>query len=139
MQWTIEWTDSKTSQLISCESPIFLKERPSYKTEEIEISTFTGHKMYLPGKSQWNELEIDYFEENLASIFLNKWMYSLYENTSYFSRYQTQYADVCLRYYECNKKREEWFLEQCFIHAMNYNTGQMKVNFKFGKGSLIIL
>lgn len=130
--WTAEWRDSETDQLLSCESIVDLKNRPKLTYDALQLQDSVGLPKWIPGKATWDDMEITYKTEDLGQVLLAKWLSSHWAEHPLIPK--TIFADVSLRCYENDKLIEDWYLEKCFTHAVNYRpNGSLEVIFKIAK------
>lgn len=131
MNWTVEWRDSKTDQLIAPEALIRLKARPSLFVETTSVSNGLA-TWHVPGRSSYQDLEINYDspDDSLGALLFFKWFQ---ENPI------SEFADVSLRLYDKDQKIEEWYLEKCFVTSINWDSYMLNsdVTFKCGMAHFV--
>lgn len=125
--WSAEWRDEKTWQLIAPPAPIVMDTFPQITIEEVKLMTSNGHSLTIPRKKSFNEVKITYSEiENSegAALFM-QWVSTQYRGMDCWDIHEDKFvsdrATVILRLHD--KKGEVleiWYLENSCITALDF-------------------
>ena len=122
-QWTAEWRDPRTWQLIAPPAPVKVEARPSFTIEQTEIN-YLNSTCFIPGKREWQETKITYdnFDHTDGGALFFRWVSEQYKATEEGPKQWTsELATVILRLHDGTFETiEEWYLEDAIITAMDF-------------------
>lgn len=122
-QWTAEWRDPRTWQLIAPPAPVKVDARPTLTIEETEIN-YLNSKCYLPGRREWKESKITYddFDKTDGGALLFRWVSEQYKAAELGpQQWVAELACVILRLHDGTFETiEEWYLDNAVITALDF-------------------
>jgi hypothetical protein len=127
-RWTLELLDPSTCATIVQPQFVKVAARPNLSVEETEID-FLNNKMWVPGKTNWEEMTITYYgistnDQNTKDLWeFLAWQYN--NPQSPFPKdllsQATNPCDSILKLYDgCGNVMEEWKMSNCSITAINF-------------------
>jgi len=121
--WSAEWRDDKTWQLIAPPSPVKIGSLPSMTVQSTTVQ-HNGNTTWLPGKSSWDEMKITYndVENDEGGALFMCWVSEQFRALED-RKWQSEKATVVLRLHgENGEVLELLYLENSLISALDFGS-----------------
>jgi hypothetical protein len=123
-QWTAEWRDARTWQLIAPPAPVKIDSRPSLSMEVLEVD-YLKSSFYIPGKAEWQESRMTYwdFDKTDGGALFFRWVSEQYKASDQPQLWTSELACVILRLHDGSFETiEEWYLDNAVITALDFGS-----------------